>query len=110
MQTTDAVLAVPSRDLENMSGLAVFSLMDCEPCDVLDEVLSREDFKTYAITTFKLNPLVREDRAFIRANAITAFPTIIKFENGTEVKRLLGVNPLDSAELITDYIMKYIVL
>ncbi|WP_443750083.1 thioredoxin family protein [Asticcacaulis solisilvae] len=109
MQAANTVLPVPSRDLDTITGVVVFSLMECEPCEVLSDVLAREEFRTTAITIFELNPLVREDRAFIRANAITAFPTLVKFENGAEVKRLVGVNPLDPPELIVDYVMKYLI-
>lgn len=86
------------------SGLMVFGLENCEPCELLDEILDDIFFKKIEIKKVVFDPSSKDHRALIRSLRITGFPAIFGISENIEIKRLYGINVTDTKEKIIQYI------
>lgn len=86
------------------SGLIIFGLENCEPCEILNDVLDHSVFNGIEVKKITFDPLNKDHRKTIRSFGIASFPAILAYQNCVEVKRLYGINVMDSKDNIAKYL------
>ena len=76
--------------MPHIDGVVVMSLEGCAPCVTVWKALELAQFAHLPRTKIQLSADDRDDRAFIRDQGMTGFPTIIHYVNGVAGARMVG--------------------
>ena len=82
-------------ELINNTIVVQFSAGWCGPCKVLTKTIEQNEDK-FNIPFYKID--IDAAPQLAQALGIRSVPTIIRFENKQEIKRLVGVKPIEQLE------------
>ena len=78
------------KELVNDTIVVQFSATWCGPCKVLTKTIEQNEDK-FNVPIYKVD--IDEAQDLAKALGIRSVPTIIRFENKQETKRLVGIKP-----------------
>ena len=80
------------KELVNDTIVVQFSAGWCGPCKVLTKTIEQNEDK-FNVPIYKID--IDEAQDLAKALGIRSVPTIIRFENKQETKRLVGIKPIE---------------
>ena len=80
------------KELVNDTIVVQFSATWCGPCKVLTKTIEQNEDK-FNVPIYKVD--IDEAQDLAKALGIRSVPTIIRFENKQETKRLVGIKPIE---------------
>ena len=80
------------KELTNDTFVVQFSATWCGPCKTLTKTIDQNEDK-FNVPIYKID--IDESRDLAQALGIRSVPTIIRFENKQETKRLVGIKPIE---------------
>ena len=80
------------KELVNDTIVVQFSAAWCGPCKVLTKTIEQNEGK-FNVPIYKID--IDEAQDLAKALGIRSVPTIIRFENKQETKRLVGIKPIE---------------
>lgn len=80
------------KELINETIVVQFSAAWCGPCKVLTKTIEQNEDK-FNVPIYKID--IDSSQELAKALGIRSVPTIIRFENKQETKRLVGVKPIE---------------
>jgi hypothetical protein len=90
--------------LATVTGVIIYSVKDCSPCEILWEVIEKSWKREECVTKITLDHRIRDNCSFLRERRVSNFPTILLMKEGNELCRLNGINISDPDEAIMAYI------
>ena len=80
------------KTLVNGTIVVQFSAGWCGPCKVLTKTIEQNEDK-FNVPFYKIN--IDDAQSLAQALGIRSVPTLVRFENKQETKRLVGVKPIE---------------
>ena len=80
------------KELINDTIVVQFSAGWCGPCKVLTKTIEQNEDK-FNVPIYKID--IDSSQELAKALGIRSVPTIIRFENKQETKRLVGIKPIE---------------
>ncbi len=80
------------KELINETIVVQFSAGWCGPCKVLTKTIEQNEDK-FNVPIYKID--IDSSQELAKALGIRSVPTIIRFENKQETKRLVGIKPIE---------------
>ena len=80
------------KTLVNDTIVVQFSATWCGPCKALTKTIEQNEDK-FNVPIYKID--IDEAQGLAKALGIRSVPTIIRFENKQETKRLVGIKPIE---------------
>lgn len=80
------------KELINDTIVVQFSAAWCGPCKVLTKTINQNKDK-FNVPIYKID--IDSSQELAKALGIRSVPTIIRFENKQETKRLVGIKPIE---------------